>query len=270
MPTPVPLPALRVLRTGPGGHRRRRIVPTVLTLAAVLVAGACGGTPGAGGPTTDHAAAAVVVDDTGTTVAGPAGMSLAARLTAPVTVRAEAAASAAAVTTLSTSTPLGSPTTVLVVDERDGWLQVSLPVRPNGSTGWIPRPAAELQSNPVAITVDRARHQLVLTRDGQVELEAPVADGTAANPTPAGSFYVTDLVETENAGGAYGPFALGLSGHSETLTEFAGGDGQLGLHGTNEPARIGQSVSHGCIRVTNDVITRLMEIVPLGTPVTVT
>jgi lipoprotein-anchoring transpeptidase ErfK/SrfK len=109
----------------------------------------------------------------------------------------------------------------------------------------------------------------VLLRDGQVELEAPVADGTAADPTPAGSFYVTDVVDTGNAAGAYGPYALGLSGHSETLTQFAGGDGQLGLHGTNEPGSIGRSVSHGCVRVGNDVITRLARTVPLGTPVTV-
>jgi lipoprotein-anchoring transpeptidase ErfK/SrfK len=80
---------------------------------------------------------------------------------------------------------------------------------------------------------------------------------------------VTDKLAT-GEDGAYGPFALGLSAHSDVLTEFAGGDGQVGIHGTNDPATIGQAVSHGCVRVTNDVITRLEALVSLGTPVTIT
>lgn len=44
------------------------------------------------------------------------------------------------------------------------------------------------------------------------------------------------------------------------------GDG-YGIHGTNNPASIGQSVSHGCIRVRNEDIQTLYEMVPLGTPV---
>jgi lipoprotein-anchoring transpeptidase ErfK/SrfK len=248
--------------------RRLRCTPALLGLAVIVAAGACGGTPTAG---TDSGAA-IVLPAPDASSANPAAVTSSsnARIAKAVTVRREPTASAGAVTTLKATTPLGSPTTFLVVDERDGWLQVSLPVRPNGSTGWIPGDAAELRPNTFAITVDRGRKQLTLTRDGAVELEAPVADGTAANPTPAGTFYVTDIVETDDQAGAYGPYAFGLSGHSETLSEFAGGDGQLGLHGTNDPSTIGTSVSHGCVRVTNDVITQLVGMVPLGTPVTVT
>ena len=53
------------------------------------------------------------------------------------------------------------------------------------------------------------------------------------------------------------------------LTEFAGGDGQIGIHGTNDPASIGHDVSHGCIRVPNQVMEELNRILPLGTPVVV-
>jgi lipoprotein-anchoring transpeptidase ErfK/SrfK len=97
-----------------------------------------------------------------------------------------------------------------------------------------------------------------------------IAIGAPDTPTPTGSFYVTDLLDNENDNGAYGPFALGLSAHSDTLSEFAGGDGQIGMHGTNEPWSIGQSVSHGCVRVPNDVITQLATSLSLGTPVTIT
>ena len=39
------------------------------------------------------------------------------------------------------------------------------------------------------------------------------------------------------------------------------------IHGTNVPSSIGQSVSHGCVRLRNEDIAYLYEIVPVGTPV---
>ena len=71
----------------------------------------------------------------------------------------------------------------------------------------------------------------------------------------------------DDPNGPYGPYAFGLSGLSEQLTSFNGGNGRLGLHGTNEPDSIGQDVSNGCIRVANDVVIQLAELLPLGTPV---
>ena len=78
---------------------------------------------------------------------------------------------------------------------------------------------------------------------------------------------MTDKLETPNPEGGYGLYAFGLSGYSETLTEFAGGDGQIGIHGTNDPTSIGNAVSHGCIRLPNDIVESLATMVPLGTPV---
>lgn len=43
--------------------------------------------------------------------------------------------------------------------------------------------------------------------------------------------------------------------------------GMIALHGTNEPRRIGQSVSHGCIRHHNKDIVALYKLVRVGTPV---
>ena len=39
------------------------------------------------------------------------------------------------------------------------------------------------------------------------------------------------------------------------------------LHGTNNPASIGQAVSHGCVRLRNEDIETLYPMVPVGTPV---
>ena len=44
------------------------------------------------------------------------------------------------------------------------------------------------------------------------------------------------------------------------------GDGYA-LHGTNKPETIGQSVSHGCVRLRNEDIQQLYTMVPVGTPV---
>lgn len=39
------------------------------------------------------------------------------------------------------------------------------------------------------------------------------------------------------------------------------------LHGTNNPSSIGRSVSHGCIRLLNEDIEHLYEVVTVGTPI---
>jgi lipoprotein-anchoring transpeptidase ErfK/SrfK len=44
----------------------------------------------------------------------------------------------------------------------------------------------------------------------------------------------------------------------------------IGIHGTNEPQLVGTDVSHGCIRLRNEDISRLVGLLPLGTPVEIT
>ena len=70
-----------------------------------------------------------------------------------------------------------------------------------------------------------------------------------------------------NPGGAYGPIALATDGYSEVMDEFSTGVPVVALHGTNRPELVGQSVSNGCVRIPNDIVTMLADTVPLGTPV---
>lgn len=150
------------------------------------------------------------------------------------------------------------------------WLEVLLPVRPNGTTGWIKLAGRELSRNPFRVSIDVADHQLVVFNLGEIWLETPIAVGTGSTPTPIGLFYTTELLRAPNPRGAYGPFAFGLSGFSDTLTNFNGGEGVIGIHGTNRPESIGRNVSHGCVRVENEVIEELAMTLPLGTPVEIT
>ncbi|MDZ4826717.1 MAG: L,D-transpeptidase [Actinomycetota bacterium] len=152
----------------------------------------------------------------------------------------------------------------------DGWLEVLLPVRPNGSRGFVRAADVTLESTNLTVDIDLATKVLrVSDGDNGVLVETPIAIGSAENPTPTGDFYLTDILITGDEDSAYGPYALGLSAHSETLSEFGGGDGQIGIHGTNQPSSIGRAVSHGCVRVSNDIVTALANTVPLGTPVVI-
>ena len=175
---------------------------------------------------------------------------------------------AAPVLTLPATTEFGTTRVVLVTKRAGAWLQVALPERPNGSTGWVRASDVELRRVADRLDIDLASRTLTWMRGRDVVLTTSIATGAVETPTPTGRFYVTDLLDTPDGGG-YGPFAIGVSAHSDTLSEFGGGDGQIGVHGTSDPSSIGQAVSHGCVRVPNDVITRLATSLPLGTPVRV-
>lgn len=148
-----------------------------------------------------------------------------------------------------------------------GWIEVLLPVRPNSTTGWIRTADVDLSINPYRIEVDVDDFTLTVYRNNAPYLTAPVGIGRGQTPTPEGSFYLAELLRPSDPHGSYGPYAYGLSGFSEVLDSFAGGEGVIGIHGTNEPWAIGTNVSHGCIRVDNSVIEALATFLPLGTPV---
>lgn len=171
--------------------------------------------------------------------------------------------------TLAGQTDLGAVQTLLTVGSRPGWWKVALPVRPNDATGWVRTADVQAKTIDIRIEIDRAAHQLTLWRDGSVVRRFAVAVGTTSTPTPAGRFYVTDNLSTGNPSGAYGPYALGLSGHSNVLFQFGIGDGVLGIHGTDEPGSVGHDASHGCVRLHNADITVLRAVTPLGAPVLV-
>jgi lipoprotein-anchoring transpeptidase ErfK/SrfK len=161
----------------------------------------------------------------------------------------------------------GTQRAFLVRGTRRHWVHVYLPSRPNGSLGWVRSRAVKMYDNRYRIVIRLRAHKLQLWRKRHLLATYPVATGTASTPTPRGLYYIVELLQPDNPGGSYGPYSFGLSAHSNVLQTFAGGDGRVGLHGTNEPGLIGSSVSHGCIRLRNAAVRRLARILPLGTPV---
>lgn len=169
--------------------------------------------------------------------------------------------------TLTSPVPSGAPLTFLVVEQRGDWLQVLLPVRPNGSTGWVSAKDVVVEGVPYRLDVRTAEHAVDLYDRDQLIRTYPIGIGKRDTPTPGGTFYLKELLRPPNPEGEYGPYAYGLSGFSTTLDTFAGGEAVIGLHGTNDPASIGKDVSFGCIRLNNADIRELADLLPLGTPV---
>ena len=168
---------------------------------------------------------------------------------------------------LSNPNNLGAPLVFLVLERQAGWDRVQLPMRPNGASGWVRESDVTLYSDTYRLVVHLAAHTLEVVHDGQSVDREPVIDGMPQSPTPAGSFYITELLKAPDPNGPYGPYAFGLAAFSDVYTEFEGGPGQIAIHGTNQPYLMGQSASHGCVRLLNASLERLVGEVPVGTPV---
>lgn len=170
---------------------------------------------------------------------------------------------------LEPQTILGTPTVVHVLGGGDAWLEVLLPGRPNGQTGWVRGMDVERFDGAREVVIDLSDRLLTVLDDGTAIFETSVGVGSPSSPTPTGSFFVTDAVRITNPSGPWGPYAFGLSARSDTVTEFNGGDGIIGIHGTNRPGSIGEAQSLGCVRVPNDVMLTVAELLSVGSPVTI-
>lgn len=150
---------------------------------------------------------------------------------------------------------------------RREWLQVRLPGRPNGLTGWIEKPGIKLEFTRWRIVVNRARRHVYVYRAGRLVRSFAAVVGASATPTPKGTFFVEENVALKPSAVGY-PYALALSARSDVLQEFDGGPGQIALHGLdNVGGRLGSAVSHGCVRLATGDITWLAEHVDPGVPV---
>jgi lipoprotein-anchoring transpeptidase ErfK/SrfK len=114
--------------------------------------------------------------------------------------------------------------------------------------------------------------------EGAILLHAPVTTGGENDPLPAGEWTVTTVLYQPKF--HYNPALFWDANPSHAKTVIAPGPNNpvgliwvdidkehWGLHGTPEPARIGYSHSHGCVRLTNWDAVRLAGLVDRGTRV---
>ena len=191
----------------------------------------------------------------------------------PVLARDAPSAKGLVVAELQARTPEKTPNAVGVLRskaDRHGevWVKVQLPILPNGSAGWVRRPAlGAYETVDTRLLVDRRTLRATLYRAGKPIFSAPVGVGTSAWPTPAGHFIVRSEL-TRYASAFYGPIAFGTNARSAVLTDWPAG-GFVGIHGTDDPQLLPGRVSHGCIRMRNADIRRLAKLMPVGTALTI-
>lgn len=174
------------------------------------------------------------------------------------------------VATVANPTREGFPLVVSVLERSAGgqWLHVRLPVRPNGTSGWVRAADLRTWEVPNRIEVNLTTHTLrIYDGDSAVVLfETDVATGRPNTPTPVGDFHI-DIVNPLGGHRVYGWGQLSVAGFSEVLERFAGGIGQIAIHGWNDDSVMGTSASNGCVRMRNVDVARVAELSPLGTPV---
>lgn len=151
---------------------------------------------------------------------------------------------------------------------RPTWFRVQLPMRPNGSVGWVRARDVTLRIVRTQIVVDLSDRRVMLFRNGRFVLGGRAAIGTRATPTPVGRFYVNQRLIPANPYGPYGVGAIGISAFSDVLTGWAQG-GPVAIHGTNQPHLLGREVSNGCVRMHNGVVRHIFRLAYGGTPVTI-
>ncbi len=200
------------------------------------------------------------------------GLSFVAEATVPVVSVFSTMALDQPVADFANPIPSGGPLVFLVEELVDlQRMEVLLPTRPNGSFGWVDGNDVRLTRHNYAIEVRIDDFLLTVYERERPIFETTVGVARENAPTPLGRYYTTELLQPPEPDTVYGAYAYGLSGFSDTFTTFAGGAGQLGIHGTNDPDTLGSNVSSGCIRLHNDDITFLVESIglPVGVPVDV-
>jgi lipoprotein-anchoring transpeptidase ErfK/SrfK len=147
---------------------------------------------------------------------------------------------------------------------RSQWERIDVPMRPNGQTGWVKRSSlGAAHISHTLIVIDIATESLVLYNHGKVEFTAPVGTGAPGTPTPTGRYWIAEAFPSSSA--FYGPWAFGTTDYA-TDTEFPDGS-IVGIHGTDQPQLIPGDPSHGCIRLKNQDILKLKQLVSIGTAV---
>ena len=176
-------------------------------------------------------------------------------------------------TSVAATRPITGERTALPVLARvlDGrgvpWLEVMLPGRPNGSTGWIAQQGTRTASTSWSLRVDLARRRVNVFLRGRMVKSFAAVVGKPSTPTPTGRFFVEETVQMP-ATEPGGPFALTLSARSNVLQEFEGGPGQIGIHGRDLlGGTLGSAESHGCMRLATAAIDWLAQRIGPGVPV---
>jgi lipoprotein-anchoring transpeptidase ErfK/SrfK len=174
----------------------------------------------------------------------------------------------ALVETVGRKSVFGSPSVFGVERQKHGWVGVTTPDLPNNQLGWMRLDPDRLASgaSQYSVVVDLSDYEATLYKGNDRVRSFSVTVGAPASPTPTGKFAVTDTFRGGLAS-AYGCCALALSATQPNLPSGWLGGNRIAIHGTYET--IGVASSHGCVRAANEDVSKLIDLLPLGSPVTI-
>jgi hypothetical protein len=166
-------------------------------------------------------------------------------------------------------TEFGSRQALAVAARRGAWLGVKTTAMPNGRLAWVNKREEDLETRRtrLSLRVDLSQRRLELREGRDVVRRAPVGIGGPGSPTPAGRFAVTDKLPGDRYASDYGCCILALSARQPNPPPGWQGGDRVAIHGTDEPATVGERSTAGCVSGRGEDLQVLMKRVPRGTPV---
>ena len=165
---------------------------------------------------------------------------------------------------------------------------LAIPLSDAASLARIPDDVMERKG--LQLVLDRKHHQLLVLKDGLMTRRFPAAVGTTGWETPAGRFRVFEKVkepvwthpvsgELVDAESEKNPLGSRWIGFHRDCKGRTGWDGEqyldingctvAGFHGTPFRWTVGRAVSHGCVRLYEENVQEVFDLVRVGTQVTV-
>jgi lipoprotein-anchoring transpeptidase ErfK/SrfK len=142
----------------------------------------------------------------------------------------------------------------------------------------VPRTAETATTGNIVVVTDKTKTLTVQTAGGDVRFYAPVTTGSEKDPLPVGEWEVTGV--SFNPTFNYNPELFWDANPKDAKAKIPPGPNNpvgvvwidlnkphYGIHGTPEPARVGYTESHGCIRLTNWDAMRVAALVGPATKV---
>jgi lipoprotein-anchoring transpeptidase ErfK/SrfK len=161
--------------------------------------------------------------------------------------------------------PLRPPNPPEETDET--YLKVLLKRMPAESAGWVRADRVKLSRTTRRIVVDLSERTISVQDGGRTRFSARVVVGKPSTPTPRGQFAIDAPVD-QPRGSELGRRILAMSANSRALARYQGGIPQVAFHAYEKlGAPLGTASSHGCVRMAQAVLSRLLEWAPRGTPV---
>ncbi len=124
-------------------------------------------------------------------------------------------------------------------------------------------PPEGIGQDEVFILVRISEQKLYLYRGATLLASYPVSTGAPDTPTPPGPWRISQKLKYAQPVPQYGSRWMRIDQFDPMSGGYEWSD--YGIHGTDEPQKIGTLVSTGCVRLLNKDVNALFDVVSLGT-----